>query len=195
MPGNVADSAPRAERPRLHPAAIWGAGGFALLLIKAIVTLTPLALEPVRDGMLLWQWVLYAGSIAGNTYVEGYRAFHLQAAPRVVVRAFHLARNPRKLFVILAPLYCMSLIHATRRRLTISWSVYLGIVILVILVRQVPQPWRGMVDAGVVVALSFGLASLGWHFFRALGGELPPMPPDLPEDDRGAGDESSSGVA
>jgi hypothetical protein len=188
MPGNAVESAPPAERSRLHPAAIWGAGGFALLLVKAIVTLTPLALEPVRDGMLLWQWLLYAGSIVGNTYVEGYRAFHLQAAPRVVVRAFHLARNPRKLHVILAPLYCMSLIHATRRRLTIAWCVYLGIVVLVILVRQVPQPWRGMVDAGVVVALSFGLASLGWHFVRALGGQLPPMSPELPGEDRAAGE-------
>ena len=167
------------SRP-LHLAALWGAGGFVLLLMQAIYRLTPLALEPVEAGMVGWQWALYAGSIAFNTYVEGYRAFHLQAAPRVVARAFHLAENPRPLHVALAPLFCMSLFHATRKRLIVSYCVYVGIVVLIILVRGLPQPWRGMVDAGVVVALTFGLISVLYHFGRALAGRPFALPAEVP---------------
>lgn len=157
-----------------HPAALWGIFGFVLILSQAIYRLAPLAWEPIASGQLeTWQWGLYAFSIIFNGYSEGYKAFQLQVAPRVIARADHLASDPRLLHVILAPLFCMALFHASRRRLMVSWSVYAGILVLIIAVRQLAQPWRGMVDAGVVVGLSWGIASILVAFVdRLRGGEL-----------------------
>lgn len=165
-----------------HPAALWGIFGFVLILTQAIVRLAPLAWEPVAEGQLdTMQWALYFGSIVFNGYFEGYKAFQLQVAPRVMARASHLARNPNPLHLILAPFFCMTLFHASRKRLIVSWCVYAGIVVLVIAVRQLSQPWRGIVDVGVVFGLSWGIVSIVTSFVAIVrGGELK-AGADLPE--------------
>jgi hypothetical protein len=43
------------------------------------------------------------------------------------------------------------------------------------------QPWRGIVDAGVVVGLGIGTASIVWHAVRAMAGTPPPVGADLPD--------------
>jgi hypothetical protein len=53
----------------------------------------------------------------------------------------------------------MGYFHAPKRRRVTSLSVTAGIIVLIILVRLLPQPWRGMVDAGVVVGLA-GITAL-----------------------------------
>ncbi len=50
-----------------------------------------------------------------------------------------------------------------------SWAVTPGIAVVVFGVRHVPQPWRGIIDAGVVVGLLIGLLSLLGRFVAALG--------------------------
>lgn len=165
----------------LHPAALWGIFGFVLILCQAIYRLAPLAWQPIATGQLeTWQWGLYAFSICFNGYSEGYKAFQLQVAPRVIARADYLAANPRLLHVILAPLFCMALFHSSKRRLIISWSVYAGIVVLVIAVRQLAQPWRGIVDAGVVVGLSWGIVAIVVAFAKRLRGGALQTQPELP---------------
>ena len=171
-----------------HPAALWGIFGFVLILSQAIFRLAPLAWEPIASGELeAWHWALYGFSILFNGYSEGYKAFQLQVAPRVVARADHLASHPRLLHVLFAPFFCMALFHASRRRLIVSWLVYIGILIIIIVVRQLPQPWRGIVDAGVVVGLSWGIIAIIVAFVaRVRGGELQTSA-DLPEGDSVAG--------
>jgi predicted membrane protein len=100
--------------------------------------------------------------------------------PRTVARAFHLAAEPRGLWVVLAPAYAMALVHAKPRRLAVSWLLVALIVLAVALVRRLPSPWRSIVDAGVVVGLAWGLVSLFLSFARALKGEVPAYPLDLP---------------
>ncbi len=56
----------------------------------------------------------------------------------------------------------------------------MAIVTLVISVRQLAQPWRGIIDAGVVLGLALGVASLLYHFVRQLAGNTPAVPLDLP---------------
>ena len=171
-------------RPRAlgRLASLWGVLGFTLILVQAIARLTPLALEPIRQGGLeLWHWGLYGASVAVNAYSEGYRGFQLQAAPRIVARALHLDARPRPLHVILAPLFVAGLFHATRRRLVATWLLYTGIAVLVVLVRLLDQPWRGVVDAGVVVGLTWGGLAILWIYGRALAGSPPAASPDLPE--------------
>lgn len=152
-----------------------------MILAQAIYRLAPLAWQPIDEGQLAYyHWVLYGLSIFFNGYSEGYKAFQLQVAPRIMARASHLAANPRPLHVALAPLYCMALFHASRKRLIISWSVYVGIVTIVIVVRQLSQPWRGIVDAGVVVGLSWGVLAILVAFVDLVrGGELESSP-ELP---------------
>jgi hypothetical protein len=155
-------------------AASWGVAGVLLLLVQAIYRLLPFALEPLSSGMSALEWVCYLGFIAFNAYAEGYRGFQRSFSPRVAVRAMFIARNPRPLFVLLAPAFCMGLFHARRRRLIFAWVLTAFIVVLVIFVRLLPQPWRGVVDAGVVVGLAWGVASIAWFFGRAvLSGHVP----------------------
>ena len=173
--------APASKRPAFSLVALWGVVGFLVILGQAIHRLLGLALEPIVRGQLhSWQWGLYGLSIALLGYSEGYRAFQLKAAPRIVVRAMHLARHPRPLHVVLAPFFSTGLFHATRRRLITSWSLYAGLILLILAVRQLDQPWRGIVDAGVVVGLTWGAVSIIIYYVRALAGHPPRVSPELP---------------
>src|SRR5215510_6200164 len=124
--------------------ASWGVLGVLALLGQALWRLTPIALEPLRAGSLgPLETVVYGAWVLVNAYAEGYRGFQRGFAPRAVVRAFHLGRHRRPLHVLLAPAFCMSLFHATRRRRIVAWAVLGTIVLLVTLVRQLDQPYRG----------------------------------------------------
>jgi len=163
----------------VRAASWWGIAGVLALLGNAIYRLTPYALELFEQTLTSVELVVLAAWVLFNAYSEGYRAFHRMFSPRVVARARTLA-GARRLFVVLAPLYCMGLFHATRRRVIVSWSITIGIVGIVILVRSVAQPWRGIIDAGVVVGLAWGVASIVYYTARALAGHAMPVPPDLP---------------
>jgi hypothetical protein len=113
-------------------------------------------------------WLILLPWVAFNAYAEGYVGFHQKFSPRVVGRALELGRNPTFLRVILAAPYCMGLFAAPRRTLLSSWILVVAIAALVVLVRHVPQPWRGVIDAGVVVGLALGVLSVLAHFLRAV---------------------------
>jgi hypothetical protein len=149
--------------------ALWGVLGVVALVGKSLVVLTPVALEVLRPGALeAWQWGILLVWVGFMAYSEGWVGFHRKFSPRVVARAFGLSREPTALRVLLAAPYCLSLFDAPRRNLVTSWALVLTIAALVLGVRRVPQPWRGIVDAGVVVGLTIGLASLVLAFGRGL---------------------------
>lgn len=152
--------------------ATWAVAGVAAFLGRALVRLVPIALEPIQNGRLeTWLWVLLSAWVVFNAYAEGYRGFHRRFSPRVVARAMELGDKPKFWRVVLAAPYCMGLFQAPRRVLVSSWFVVFLIVAVVVLVRQIAQPWRGIIDAGVVVGLGAGLVSLLVHFARALRGQ------------------------
>lgn len=158
---------------------LWGIGGVLLLLAQAIARLAPRAVEAMTSGLTPFHWLALVAWVAFSAYAEAYRGFHLKFSPRVVARAYHLASDPRPLHVLLAPAFCMSLFHATRRQLIVSWTLVVGITVAVVLLRFAPSPWRGIVDAGVVVGLVGGGASILLHWFRAASAG-PARPSDLP---------------
>lgn len=161
--------------------AAWGVAWVSLLLGRAIARLGPLALDPWHEGMMTsGQKALYVGWLVLNAYLEGYRGFQLRFSPRVVSRAVYLGQNPRPLWVLLALPFCMSLFHTTRRQMTVSWTFIVAIVLLVWVVRSVPQPWRGIIDGGVVLGLAWGLLVIWALFVRYLMGQRIPPPGDLP---------------
>lgn len=172
----------RGARPLGKAAASWGLLGVAALLLNAVVRLTPVAVEAFASHRLgAWQWLLAVGFVGFMAYYEGYRGFQQGFSPRAVARAVHLARNPRPLHAALAPLFCMGLLHASRRRLVASWILLVSIVAIVWVVRGVPQPYRGIIDAGVVVGLGWGLAALVASAWAALAGAPPRVSPELPQ--------------
>lgn len=156
----------------------WSAGAVAFLLLQAAVRLLPRALEALESSSLP-QLLAYAACVALLGYTEGYKAFHRQFIPRVVARTQALLRRPDPLRVLFGPLFVMSLFDATRRRLVISWTVTLGVVLLILIVQQLPMPWRGMVSGGVVISLLWGVARMVQLFGRAVTGTLAPVDPEL----------------
>lgn len=103
-------------------------------------------------------------------YVEGYKGFQLKFSPLVVKRSFTLipGKNDTKWYhFLLAPMYTMGMIHATKKRKIVSWSVTVGVAAIVAAVKRLPYPWRNIIDAGVVAGLSWGSLSIVVMYFKA----------------------------
>lgn len=161
---------------------VWGVGGILLLLTFAIVRLTGVALELENFELSIWHWLGMAAWFAYMVWAEGYKGFHRAFAPRVVVRASYLAANPRPLHVLLAPLFCMGYIHATPRRRLMSIALSCMIVSFVLAVRMLPQPWRGIIDVGVVAGLAVGVGSIIYYLLqlKQAGAASLPVAADVP---------------
>jgi hypothetical protein len=158
---------------------LWGLAGLFGSLVEAIVRLLPLAVEPLRDGMSPTAWLAYVGFVLFNTYAEGFRGFQRAFSPRVAVRAVLLFRAPTPLRLWLAPLFLMGLVDATRRRLFANWLLVAIITVLILVLRRTPQPWRGVVDAGVVTGLVWGTLATAWFLLAAARGRAPAADPEL----------------
>ncbi len=155
--------------------------GVLALLGQAIYRLLPLALEPLQTGMLSrFEFALYVGWSLANAYLEGYRGFQRRFSPRVVARAAYLGQNPKPWHVAFAPLFCMSFFHASRRGLISAWGMTTFVLLAIALVRMVPQPWRGIIDAGVVVGLVWGVVSTLLLWVGLLAGQAPASSGELP---------------
>jgi len=147
-------------------AYVWGIGGTIYVLIHAILGLYPRAVVAWGMEWSTLQWCFAVIWLIFMAYTEGYRGFQRRFSPRVIARAFYLARNPRLSHLLFAPFFCMGYFFGTRRRLIVSWSLTFGIVLVVQIVRLLEQPWRGILDMGVVLGLAWGTASLLYFSLR-----------------------------
>ena len=147
-------------------AAYWGLVGVLALLVKAIISLSIMSAEALQFKLTTLQWTLLLGNIAFMAYSEGYMGFQKKFSPRMAARIKHLthSRNPYEL--VLAPLFCMAFFNAPKRRIIASYLLLIMIVCLVLAFRLLPQPWRGILDAGVVVGLFWGCISIVWCCYR-----------------------------
>ncbi|WP_058020605.1 hypothetical protein [Pseudohongiella spirulinae] len=161
---------------------IWGVGGILTLLSFAVLRLGGVALEVDYQSLGLHHWLVLVIWFAYMVWAEGYKGFHKAFAPRVVVRADYLAKHPQALHVLLAPLYCMGYVHATVRRRMTSIALTSMIICFVLLVRMLPQPWRGIIDIGVVAGLVFGILSILYYLLqlRGQGADSLPVATDVP---------------
>jgi hypothetical protein len=162
--------------------AIWGLAGVLALLSSATLRLWPKAVEAFSYPFDWYHWAVLVAIVIAMAYAEGYKGFQKAFSPRTAARARHILHNPRFLHVALAPLFCMGYFHATRRRMTTSISLTIGIIALIVLVYLVPQPWRGIIDAGVVVGLAWGIVSLLAFSFQAMGRGSYPYSPEVPDE-------------
>ena len=140
--------------------AIWGVVGIVALLAMAIGRLAPYAFEALRSDLSSWQWVIVAAWCAFMVFTEGYDGFYRRLAPRIIARARQLRRQGDWVSIILAPLYCFGYFRAPKKQMVVSYVAIILIVCAVIIVQQISQPWRGIIDAGVVVGLLCGVGAL-----------------------------------
>jgi len=84
---------------------------------------------------------------------------------------------------LFAPAFCIGYFHGTRARVITSWSVTTIIFFVVIAVRKLANPYRAIIDAGVIVGLLWGTVSVLLLYIRSLReGKPPDFDPCLPED-------------
>ena len=161
---------------------IWGFIGVAGLIGYSVIRLSHLAMDAFAHTLLGYHWLALAGIVVFMAYSEGYRGFQQAFSPRTVARTLYLYQHPTVLRVLLAPLFCMGYFHIIKRQQIVIIGLTVFIIVLIILVRLLPQPWRGIVDAGVVVGLTWGLVSLLLFAGKALlRSENFPYSPDVPQ--------------
>ena len=161
--------------------ATWGLTGVFLLLGSAVYRLSFVAIAALSSDFLWYHWVSLSLSVLFMGYAEGYRAFQQGFSPRVAARAKYLKNHPNILHVLLGPLFCMAFFYAPLKRKITSVSVTAGVIILILLVRLMPQPWRGIIDLGVVVGLAWGFVSLIIFSFLAFRSDTFDYSPEVPE--------------
>jgi len=149
---------------------VWGLVGVSALLVFAIVRLSGIAYQAFQLELTGAHWLALGVFALFMAYAEGWRGFHKAFSPRVVARGSYLRREPRPVWVLFAPLFCMCFFHTTRRRQISAYALTIGIVAFISLFQSLAQPWRGILDAGVVVGLVLGVASIALFALRALLG-------------------------
>ena len=159
--------------------AIWGLGGILVMLSFAIYRLSGVTLDAFNYQFAWWHWALLLVNIIFMAHSEGYKGFQQGYSPRVVARAMSLLNNPHPARVVLAPLFCMGFFGATRRRLITTYVLTAGIVTLIYVFHHLPQPLRGVLDAGVVVGLTWGVLAIVVFAVRAFRGEPLSHSPEL----------------
>ncbi|WP_299182063.1 hypothetical protein [uncultured Neptuniibacter sp.] len=161
-------------------AALWGITGICLLLGSAVYRLSAIGWQTFSYDLSWYHWVALVVSIAFMGFAEGYRGFQQAWSPRVAARVLYLSQNVSPLRFIFAPLFCMGFFSIVRRRMIVTYCLTLGIVGMVLLVHQLDQPWRGIVDLGVVTGLVWGLTSLLLFTLQAFFGQRFEHSPEMP---------------
>lgn len=185
--GAGAGAAPARKRSRLVQA--WGAVGVAAYLSYGVKKVVPIVREGIAAITSPLQWCFLVATLAFFAYYEGYKGFQLGFSPRVVSRAWVVSEQfgaedaaAPSWHKILAPAFCIGYFHGTRKRVIASWSVTATIFCVVVGVRRLSNPYRAIIDAGVIVGLLWGTSSVLAIFVRSLlDGKPPDYDPCLPD--------------
>jgi len=161
-------------------AAIWGLGGVYLLILYSIVKLAPRAWEALDAEPGFIHWAVAIINLIFMLYVEGYRGFQKSFAPRTVARAHFLFRNPNWRDLSLGPFFCMGYYRMNRRPRIGIYALTVMMIFFILLLPLLPQPWRGALDLGVVIGLSYGIATLSFFTYHAFVRNDPRYSPEIP---------------
>lgn len=148
-------------------AALWGVIGVIVFLCFPVYRLSGYAWVALNEPLSIWQWLVLVPFAVFMAYSEGYRGFQKSFSPRVVSRALYLRKQAGWINGVLAPVFCIGYFGTPRKRQMIIFSISLMVLMLVFIVSHMPQPWRGIVDIGVVIGLCWGLMSLVVFAFKA----------------------------
>ena len=160
-------------------AACWATIGLSGLLLYAIVRLSMVVAD---GGVGSWDWRHWAVAAANAVFMawsEGYRGFQLKFSPRSAARVKWLLHHAAAVSTVLAPLFAMGYFNATRRRMAGVYGLTAFVVGAIIVVHSLPQPWRAVLDVGVIIGLAWGVASFLWSLKRTLAAAGFPVSPEL----------------
>ena len=154
----------RTRRPPLRSAigtagAIWAVTGVAGVLAWAIVRLAAIALGALEQPLSWYHWAAIGAFIPFMAWSEGLRGFQRRFSPRVAERAMLIRTAPTAARVIFAPLFAAGFFGGSRREQIGACAGTVAIVVLVVIVHRLDQPWRGILDAGVVTGLTWGVVA------------------------------------
>ena len=161
-------------------AVVWGFIGISLVFGGAIYRLGLISLDTFSYSLEWYHWAALVFSVIFMGFAEGYRGFQQAYSPRVAARLLFLKNNVTPVRLILAPLFCMGFFDIKKSRMIISYCLLVGIVILVQLVHLLEQPWRGIVDCGVVVGLTWGSISIVLFILKAFFTDRFEYSPEMP---------------
>ncbi len=162
--------------------ALWGVAGVLLLLAYAIFRLTPPTIEAFSYHFWWYHWAILLLNTALVAYLKGYRGFQKGLSPRIAARAKYINNHPNVLRLLMGPFYCIGYFHIIKKKQIITILMTIAMVILILLIRLLNQPWRGIIDAGVVIALSWGFISLLIFSIQAFTSEVFDYSPQVPEE-------------
>lgn len=160
--------------------AAWGALGVLALLGYGAARVGGVALAGLDYP---WRWPHIAVAVANAVFMawsEGYRGFQKSFSPRCAARTKWLLEHPAPLPALLAPLFVMGYFAAPVRRLVGVHGLTIGIVLAVIVIHMLPQPWRAALDVGVVIGLVWGMATYAAAVVTTLGAAGYPVRPEVP---------------
>lgn len=161
----------------------WAVLGFTMLLFQALYRLYPMVQTMLdKHPLQWWHWTLIVLWMSFMGYTEGYKGFQKAFSPRFAARARWLKYYPGGVLrTLFAPFFCMGFFGATKKRKIVAWVLNIGIVCLILVIRQLTQPWRGIVDTGVLLGLSWGLISVWFFCFQTLIQDKGGVAPDVSE--------------
>jgi len=164
----------------------WGVLGVIAYLSFGVFKVVPIVFDGLSTIQEPWQWALLAVVLTFFAYVEGYKGFQLGFSPRVVSRSWCVsqeAEDAPSWHKILAPAFCIGYFHGTNKRVIASWAITTVIFAVVIGVKQLDNPYRAIIDAGVIVGLVWGIISILVIYAQSvLSEEAPDYDPSLPEE-------------
>lgn len=162
-------------------AAIWGALGVILLVGKSLHSLHGHAEEALNNGLSTYQWIILVVYSLFMLYYEGYKGFQKKFSPRSAARVHYLYHNPRPLHVLFAPFFCVGYFYAKRKVRIAAIAISLLILCVIFLMDFCPQPWRGIIDVGVILGLSYGLLSFVCFLVKVFTTKDHGISPEVPE--------------
>jgi len=140
-------------------AVIWAIIGLLILLGFACWRLSAYTIESFSMPLNWMHWVVFIGFTIFMAHGEGYKGFQKKFSPRFAARAKYLLHNTTLLQLIFAPFFCMAYFHAPKRRVIATCALTAMIIVFIFTFRLIPQPWKGLLDFGVVFGLAWGMVS------------------------------------
>lgn len=151
--------------------SLWALAGVGALFAFAVLRMGLRGLATVRAGLDPWEWTVLALTTAAFVYGEGVRALQRRWVPSLIERARLLGHASSLTSRGLAPVYALGLLGGTARSRLRAWLSSTLIVGAVLLVRALPDPWRGIIDVAVAAALAWGLLAIIRTARSALNGK------------------------
>ena len=154
-------------------------------LLYAVLRLGPRILELNEFTLSPLHWLVMVVFVVWMAWAEGFKGFYRAFSPRVIARSSYLGQLAHPVLSLFAPLFCVGFFYFIGCLWFVCFVLTGTIVGLVMLLRITPQPWRGIIDAGVVTGLTLGIVSLLYYWLQVERGEWNhPIALDLPGSDK-----------